>query len=492
MAAKRPGMIIVIIIVVLAVILGGIGWNKFLRERPQEFANETIEEYFKYGSIGTENDAGLPFWLWLILPKMFPEYLPGPGGWASLGFIWEQSHELPVGFSKKTIGFDRVGLNCALCHTSRVRLPGEAVPRIYPGGTGNTVDILGYQRFLFACASDPRFTSSNILKALGQIVRLSFLDRLQYRYILIPATRKALQQQKEQFAWTTTRPDWGRGRVDPFNPVKVAFLNVDIGDTIGNSDMQPIWNLGPRVERKMALHWDGLNTDLTEVVLSSALENGATPKSLTMQKLQEMQDWMKTLKPPSFQALFDINQELAAAGKPVFEEHCARCHSFDGEQTGRVLPLTDDAWREGLDGNPSGPLHTDPHRARMWTPEAAAAYNAYGDAYAWDFQHFRSTGGYVNVPLDAIWIRAPYLHNGSIPYLSELLAPPERRTQTFYSGHDLYDPERMGFVSEGPEAERMGSRYDTSEPGNSNQGHLWGIHLSDGEKRRLLEYMKTL
>jgi len=39
-----------------------------------------MEEFFKYGSIGTEDAAGVPFWLWLILPKMFPEYLPGPGG----------------------------------------------------------------------------------------------------------------------------------------------------------------------------------------------------------------------------------------------------------------------------------------------------------------------------------------------------------------------------------------------------------------------------
>src|SRR5262249_37787740 len=114
---------------------------------PQVLADNSMEEFFKYGSIGTEDAAGVPFWLWLILPKMFPEYLPGPGGWAALGFVWEQGRELPVGFSKKTIGFERVGINCALCHTARVRREGEAVPRIYLGGPGNAVDILGYQRF---------------------------------------------------------------------------------------------------------------------------------------------------------------------------------------------------------------------------------------------------------------------------------------------------------------------------------------------------------
>lgn len=492
MAVKRTSLIILVGVIALAVGLGGIVWNRFFRERPQAFADHTMETYFKYGSIGTENNAGIPYWLWLILPKMFPDYLPGPGGWTALGFYREAGQEVPVGFSKKTIGVDRVGINCAACHVSQVRRPGEAVPHIYLGGPGNTVDILGYQRFLFACASDPRFTSHHILKALAEVVDLPFLDRLQYRYMLIPATRKALLREKAQFAWTNTRPDWGRGRVDPFNPVKVAFLKVAVGDTIGNAEIPPIWNLDQRDEGKLALHWDGLNSDLTEVFLSSALGDGATLKSLPVHKLQELQDWAKTLKPPSFQALFEIDHTLAALGQPIFEQHCARCHRFGGEQTGKALPLTNEAWGEGLEGNPAGPLYTDPHRLGVWTPETLEAFAAYADDYAWDFKQFRPTVGYVNVPLDGLWIRAPYLHNGSVPYLTELLELPERRSQIFYRGHDVYDADRMGFVSEGPEAEHLGSRYDTSEPGNSNQGHLWGTHLSDTEKRLLLEYLKTL
>jgi len=255
---------------VLVVLAAGVGWWTFFRELPQQFADGSPEERFKYGSIGAEDDQGMPYWIWLVLPKMFPEYLPGPGGWASLGFVWEQGREMPVGFSKKTIGFERVAINCAFCHTGRVRKPGEAVPRIYPGGPGNGVDPLAYERFLFAAASDPRFTAGNVLREIDQITRLRLPDRLLYR-VLVPFTRRALLRQKAEFAWTDSRPDWGRGRIDPFNPVKARMLKVDICETIGNSDMQPIWNLRPRVERKMAFHWDGLNTDLTEVVLSSAL-----------------------------------------------------------------------------------------------------------------------------------------------------------------------------------------------------------------------------
>jgi mono/diheme cytochrome c family protein len=327
---------------------------------------------------------------------------------------------------------------------------------------------------------------------IGEITHLSFLDRLLYRFVLIPVTRKTLLKQKEMWAWTATRPYWGRGRIDPFNPVKVSILNVGVGDTIGNSDMEPIWHLRPHVEHKMAFHWDGLNTDLTEVVLSSAVGDQATPKSLPVKQLKQLETWLMDLQPPRFADLFPVNQELAATGAPIFQEHCARCHSFDGKETGQVLPLTDDAWRTGTNANLPGPLYTDAHRAKMWTAQAAQAYNAYADKYPWDFQRFRATGGYVNVPLDALWIRAPYLHNGSVPYLDEILAFPERRTRLFYRGYDVYDPERMGFVSEGSEAERAGTRYDTAEPGNSHQGHLWGTALSAEEKRALLEYLKTL
>ena len=48
---------------------------------------------------------------------------------------------------------------------------------------------------------------------------------------------------KEQDAWMNSRPDWGKGRIDPFNPVKFRTLGQPVDDTIGNSDMQPVWNL---------------------------------------------------------------------------------------------------------------------------------------------------------------------------------------------------------------------------------------------------------
>ena len=99
------------------------------------------------------------------------------------------------------------------------------------------------------------------------------------------------------------------------------------------------------------------------------------------------------------------------------------------------------------------------------------------------FTHFRKTNGYANQPLDGIWARAPYLHNGSVPTLRDLLDEPAKRPGIFY---------RVGFVSEVPEENgRRFFRYDVSVPGNGNGGHTYGTALPDDDKRAVVEYLKT-
>lgn len=470
------------VLALIVIVAFGI-WFKFFRQEPQSFAS--AEEWYKYGSIGTEEEEGLPYWVWLILPRMFPEFLPGNGGYRSLGVAWEEGHETPVGFSKRTIGFPRLGINCAVCHTATYRTGPDEPTVVVPTGPSVRFDSQGYLRFMTLCASDPRFNADNILREISYNVELSWLDKLLYRFVIIPRTREGLLQQRDRYAWTYHRPRWGPGRIDPFNPVKFnpRLLNIDPTHdmTIGNSDMQPLWN-----KEKYAgysLHWDGLNNSLTEVVLSGAIGDGTTPKSLPLERLKKMENYLKTKPAPKY-PFYDPRQrhpELVEEGELVFKQLCASCHAFGGKETGTVLAIE----RVG----------TDRHRLDMWTEEAARKYNAYAEGYSWDFDAFVKTNGYVSVPLDGLWLRAPYLHNGSVPTLEDLLEPASQRPDVFYRGYDVYNRARTGFIDLGPNAEKEGFKYETREKGNSNQGHEgtdYGTGLPQEKKRALVEYLKTL
>ncbi len=96
------------------------------------------------------------------------------------------------------------------------------------------------------------------------------------------------------------------------------------------------------------------------------------------------------------------------------------------------------------------------------------------------------------MPLDGIWLRAPYLHNGSVPTLRDLLTAPEDRPNVFYRGYEVYDYVNVGFVSTGPETEKAGFKFETMLRGNSNSGHVYGVELNAAEKDALIEFMKTL
>jgi hypothetical protein len=137
-------------------------------------------------------------------------------------------------------------------------------------------------------------------------------------------------------------------------------------------------------------------------------------------------------------------------------------------------------------------VRTDPDRLNSFTPALAKAMNTLGAGRPWHFHHFHKTNGYANSPLDGVWLRAPYLHNGSVPDLVALLTPPAQRPKVFYRGDDVYDFARVGFVSQGPAAQRFGFRYDTSVRGNGNGGHTYGTDLPAADKRALIEYLKTL
>ena len=98
---------------------------------------------------------------------------------------------------------------------------------------------------------------------------------------------------------------------------------------------------------------------------------------------------------------------------------------------------------------------------------------------------------YKGRPLQGIWATAPFLHNGSVPNLWEMLLPATERSKTFYLGTREFDPVNVGYQT--AVSADNSFKFDTSLPGNSNSGHDYGnAELTNDQRKALIAYMKTL
>ena len=122
-------------------------------------------------------------------------------------------------------------------------------PTIYPAAPSHQTAPQQYVRFLFACASDPRFTADTILAEIAKNHQLSLLDRLIYRFVLIPRTRQALLDLQTADAWMPRAPMGARAH-RPIQPGQVPRAGQPVDATIGNSDMVPLWNLAAHADTR--------------------------------------------------------------------------------------------------------------------------------------------------------------------------------------------------------------------------------------------------
>ena len=459
-----------------ALILAGVFALGAPATQGQNTGADDILTHFKYGSVGTEARVGVPYWIWRVLPIVFADKLPNrPGqGYERIGFISEGGAR-PIGTSERKTRIDLIGLNCATCHAGTVRAAPGAPRQIVAGMPANQMDLQGYARFLTACANDPRFTASTLLEAIKkENPNFGFFEGLIYRLFAVRQTRDGILERAKENSWFDVRPPQGPGRVDTFNPYKVVLkIPIDKDQTVGTVDLPSLWN--QRIRQGLWLHWDGNNNSVEERNKSAAIGAGATPDSLDLPAMKRIEDWILDLEPPAYPA-GRINAALAQTGAPIYQRECARCHEPGAPQVGQVTPL--------------GEIGTDRERLDSFSAELAKGMNTIGEGHPWKFSHFRKTDGYANMPLDGLWLRAPYLHNGSVPNLRALLNPAERPAE-FYRAYDVYDWDNVGFVSRGPEAEKEGVRYNIRDRGNSNAGHLYGASLDAASKTALLEYLKT-
>ncbi|MFC3551594.1 hypothetical protein ACFOLC_11300 [Lysobacter cavernae] len=468
-------------------------YGLYLLNRNSAVTYADAAEHFKYGSTRGEMESGLPYWIWQVLPRVCGQHLPDPArGYASLGLIYEDGKDLPVGMSKRNYqGVERTFLNCAVCHTSTVRDAPNATPRIVLGMPGNRFNVWGLQKFLFGCARDPKFTSDFVVPEIDRAMRargdkLGLLDRYVIYPVAIALMRDRLLMLAGRFEPLLQYPAWGPGRVDTFNAAKVIF-NFPIAalpedEKNAPSDFPSIWLQQPR--QGMQLHWDGNNTAVEERNKSAAFGTGTTPPTIDLKAIKRIEDWLLTLPPPKYPYAIDATQ--SARGKVVYDDYCAACHGtsgrdFSGKYVGKVTPLAQ--------------VGSDRRRLDSYTRDLALNQATLYAGYPWRFRHFRKTYGYANMPLDGLWLRAPYLHNGSVPTLRDLLEPAAARPKLFYRGDDVYDTGKVGFVSDVAVRDGVAFfRYDTAVPGNSNAGHdgaVYGTQLPAADKDALVAFLKT-
>lgn len=454
----RRLILVALALIVLALVAG---WYRYGRSVPPP-AIADAAEHFKYGSIGAEVD-GLPYPIWRALPHLCADALPG--GYAQFGFITEPGRDLPVGVSVRRYRIDRVGFNCAACHTAAI----DGGPPLL-GAPAAQVDLAAYARFVLQCGTRASFTPAGVLAAMDASgVRLNPIDRAVYRFIVIPKARTVFAERRRSLEWMDGRPLHGPGRTDAFNPWRQRFGLNPAGDRLlATVDFPSVWN--QEVRDGMWLHWDADNNSLAERNLSAALAGGASEASLDHPSIDRVTSWLRSLRPPAFPG--PIDGTMAAAGRAVYQrEACGTCHDVGGPRTGQSTPLAE--------------IGTDPARTQAFTPALLPYMLSIGTGYPWRFSHYRVPDGYANSPLDGIWARAPYLHNGSVPTLEDLLSPADDRPRAFGRGCRTFDLVKVGYRCDGP------FRFEVSEPGNGNGGHLYGTRLSPADRRALIEYLKT-
>jgi hypothetical protein len=340
------------------------------------------------------------------------------------------------------------------------------------------------------------------------LARLSFLKRL-----------RALD------AHSAVVPRPGFGRVDAFTSARNFLFDPSEARAPSAPVRYPfLWGLDKRW-----LHWDGNTRSVMERNVGQALGLGGVTDAKTMSStllpgnLHELEQVAKKLKPPAWPAAFGAvnrNSDEYKLGAKLYAANCAACHDQQKEEPhgkkvtdGLVVYLvgTDEArtkvfadkMANGKDFAESVGAVQRKIKNKAYDDHRAELEGKYGKGFEsplFDQPNaeikWLTTGGYVARPLAGAWSTAPYLHNGSVPTLADLLEPVHRRPVVFPVGHREYDPVRVGFVSrfeDVPEDQvRSYFVFDTRPAGNRNTGHEFGTNLTDAEKRALLLYLKGM
>lgn len=476
---------------------------------------------------------------------------------------------LPVGFAKHTVidPYDKhgrtlevVGLSCAACHTGQIEYQGKGI-RI-DGGSASA-DLASFQTELgFAVAFTDKipFRFSRFAKAvLGDNASEEAKTKLRQDFEAFLS--QGLAEKNLADAGKLYEAAGGFGRTDALGRIgnyvfgtELDNANLRVADAPAN--FPPLWYTS-------WFSWVQYNASIQQPMVRNIGEalgvrarvNLTDPSQLYrstvhVQNLHDMENLLAGsaafagLKSPAWpvEVFGPIDQSKAQKGAELYKKHCQHCHLPPVDSTEIQDPQY---WEAGVNGTrflklnviPLEEIGTDPKEASNWaqrtavtgvlglgTAPAAAAlrtvtsnirdmsYDALGlsPQQRAEWNGFREDGvaaplAYRARPLGGLWATPPFLHNGSVPNLYQMLVPADQRDKTFYVGSREFDPISVGYSTakfDGGFEFKVDHPPDDPHPGNSNAGHEFrnaplgkgviGPELSDDERRAIIEYLKTL
>ena len=236
----------------------------------------------------------------------------------------------------------------------------------------------------------------------------------------------------------------------------------------------------------MQLHWDGDNDSVDERNLSAGLGAGITPVTVDHAGIKRVRDWIWTLPPPPIRIRW--TRRWPRAARRSTSSSASNAMATIGSAT--ASPPARARQGRRIERHQDGPLiGSIPTRRRS----RANQYGLFPDS-PYRFPRFRKTHGYANQPLDGIWLRGPYLHNGSVPTLRDLLEP-AGRAPGYVLSRLRRVRRRSAWGSSRTCAESSGRRffrYDTTDARQQQHAATsTGTTLSDADKAAIVEYLKT-
>lgn len=475
-----------------------------------------------------------------------PALFRDPAHMSALGFIVATPDEynpdgLPIGVVRdkdKKYG-DYVGLTCAACHTGQVMISGR---RIRIDGGQALIDFSGFETALVAAlaatlADKEKFSRFHSHVNAAQTTVSTSLTTQTLQVLL----QERLQQLQQRLANNKTDVPYGHGRLDAFGQIfnAIAVEALKMPENIHSPNAPTSYPVMWDASHLDLVQWNGsapnkepgplFQNAITALAVYGTIdikkEHLTYSSSIRINQLADIQQAFYQLSAPQWphDIAGALDKTKLAAGKKLYEQHCVECHTYvDGTDKKRKL-------RAVL--TPVSEVGTDPLMAHNFSQRKVktgalegersmvlAGKKFTAEVSALDLVTHAATGALLNKPwqtlktiareyhtnfsadiplidsykarpINGIWASAPYLHNGSVPTIYDLLLPAAQRPPQFYVGNIELDLKKVGHVST---ATPNASLFDVSLPGNSNAGHEYGTALSDNERWALVEYIKSL